>query len=149
MPKIIVNSGTPQDGEYELDLSRFSWRERAFITEISGTTPPEFLRKWFDVDPMTVLATTAVMMQRAGKVPNLETLMDAEENAITVDYSDLVTEGEDDASPPDGASPLSDGESDESESERRSSGGTSSPSSDSPETPQSGTGSPGSDTGAT
>lgn len=148
MPKIIVKTGTPQDGEYDLDLSRFSWRERAFITEVSGVTPPEYLKKWFDVDPMTVLATLAVMMQRAGKVPNLETLMDADEKAITVDYSDLVTE-EDDASPPDEASPPSDEERGEQESEKRSSGGTSRESSDSPETPQSDTGNPGSDTGAT
>ena len=147
MPKIIVKTGTPQDGEYDLDLSKFSWRERAFITEVSGVTPPEYLKKWFDVGPMTGLASVAVMMQRAGKVPNLETLMDAEENAITVDYSDLVAR-EDDASPPDEVSPLSEDERGEPESEKRSSGGTSSPSSDGPGTPQSDTGNPGSDTGA-
>ena len=148
MPKIIVSTGTPQDGEYELDLSHFSWRERAFITEVSGVTPPEYLKKWFDVDPMTVLATVAVMMQRVGKVPNLETLMDADEGAITVDYSDLLQE-DDDASPPDGASPPSESEGDEKSEESASSGPTSKESSDGPGTPQSGTGSHGSDTGAT
>lgn len=115
MPKVIVKTGTPQDGEYDLDLSQFSWRERAYITEISGTKPPEYLKKWFDVDPMTVLATVAVMIQRAGKNPNIEQLMDADENSITVDYSDLV-KTEDDASPPAEASlPSGSGSEDENE----------------------------------
>lgn len=117
MPKVIVKTGTPQDGEYDLDLSQFSWRERAYITEVSGTKPPEYLKKWFDVDPMTVLATVAVMIQRAGKNPNIEQLMDADENSITVDYSDLVP-AEGDAGPPDvAASPSSsEGEGEKSES---------------------------------
>jgi hypothetical protein len=106
MPKIIVNTGGTQDGEYDLDLSRFTWRERAYITEVSGTLPPEFIKKWFDNDPMTILATVGVMMQRAGKIPNLDAIMDADDTALTIDYTDLIDESEgDDASPPDEASP--------------------------------------------
>jgi hypothetical protein len=115
MPKIIVKVGKTQDGEYDLDINRFTWRERAFITELSGTLPPEFLKKWFEVDPMTVIATTAVMMQRAGLVPDIDSLMDAEtSDAITVDYSDLLPEGEeaDAEGPPESPSPSGDGEGD-------------------------------------
>lgn len=119
MPKIIVNTGGTQDGEYDLDLTHFTWRERAYITEVSGTLPPEYIQKWFANDPMTILATVGVMMQRAGKVPNLDAIMDADETALTIDYSDLIdeSEGEGDASPPDGASPPSESEGDESSDE--------------------------------
>lgn len=115
MPKIIVSTGGTQDGEYDLDLTHFTWRERAYITEVSGTLPPEYIQKWFANDPMTILATVGVMMQRAGIVPNLDAIMDADETALTIDYSDLVdeSEGEGDASPPDGASPPSESEGDE------------------------------------
>lgn len=116
MPKIIVSTGGTQDGEYDLDLTRFTWRERAYITEVSGTLPPEYIQKWFANDPMTILATVGVMMQRAGKVPNLDAIMDADETALTIDYSDLIDESEEaegDASPPDEASPPSESEGDE------------------------------------
>lgn len=115
MPKIIVSTGGTQDGEYDLDLTHFTWRERAYITEVSGTLPPEYIQKWFANDPMTILATVGVMMQRAGKVPNLDAIMDADETALTIDYSDLIdeSEGEGDAGPPDVASPPSGSEGDE------------------------------------
>lgn len=107
MPKIIVNTGGTQDGEYDLDLEHFTWRERAYITELSGTLPPEYFKKWFENDPMTILATVAVMMQRAGKVPNIDAIMDADsETAIKIDYSDILpAEGEEDEGPPAEASP--------------------------------------------
>lgn len=107
MPKVIVKTGTTQDGEFDLDLSKFSWRERAFITEISGTTPVEFAKKWFSVDPKTVIATVAVMMQRAGRNPDLDVLFDADETALTIDYSDLEEEESEEDSPPVEASPPS------------------------------------------
>lgn len=115
MPKIIVKTGGTQDGEYDLDLTHFTWRERAYITEVSGTLPPEYIQKWFANDPMTILATVGVMMQRAGVVPNLDAIMDADETALTIDYSDLIdeSEAEGDAGPPDGASPPSESEGDE------------------------------------
>jgi hypothetical protein len=112
MPKIIVSTGGTQDGDYDLDLSRFTWRERAYITEVSGTLPPEFIKKWFDNDPLTVLATVGVMMQRTGIVPNLDAILDADDTAITIDYSDLVDEG-DAESPPAEASPPSESDSGE------------------------------------
>lgn len=124
MPKIIVNTGGTQDGEYDLDLTHFTWRERAYITEVSGTLPPEYIQKWFANDPMTILATVGVMMQRAGKVPNLDAIMDADETALTIDYSDLIdeSEGEGDASPPDEVSPPSESEGDEKSDESETGG---------------------------
>jgi hypothetical protein len=99
MPKVKVATGTPQDGEYDLDLSHFTTRERAYIAKVSGTRPPEFFEAWFGGDPMTVVATIGVMMQRAGKHPDLDALLDADEKALTIDYSDLVKDG-DDVDPP-------------------------------------------------
>jgi hypothetical protein len=109
LPKVIVKTGTVYDGEYDLDLSSFSWRERAYIAEVSGTTAPNFATKWLAVDPKTVIATIAVMMQRSGVTPDLDTLFDASEDAYTIDYSDM--EQEEEKSPPgDGdPSPGSDG----------------------------------------
>lgn len=100
MPKVIVKTGTTQDGEYELDLSRFTTRERAYIKQVSGTRPPEFLEEWFGGDPMTVVATIGVMMQRGGKLPDIDVLLDADEKALTIDYSDLQKAAEDDGLPP-------------------------------------------------
>jgi hypothetical protein len=97
MPKVIVKTGTTQDGEYELDLARFTMRERAYIREVSGTRPPDFPEQWFGADPKTVIATVAVMMQRAGRQPDLDALLDSADNSITIDYSDL---GEGDDGPP-------------------------------------------------
>lgn len=124
MPKVIVKTGTTQDGEFDLDLSQFSWRERAYIAEVSGTTPPQFIEKWFSVDPMTVLATVAVMMQRAGRIPDLNVLMDASEDSFTIDYSDLEEEAKKEAEerPPAEASPLSDEESGEPNDDAETSG---------------------------
>jgi hypothetical protein len=122
VPKVIVKTGTTQDGEFDLDLTQFSWRERAYIAELSGTTPPKFAEKWFGVDPKTVIATVAVMMQRAGRTPDLDVLLDSPENAFTIDYSDLAAEAEDDAGPPDEASPLNGGESVENADESAASG---------------------------
>jgi hypothetical protein len=123
MPKVILTTGKPIDGEYDLDLSTFTWRERAYITEISGTKPPEFIRKWFDHDPLTIIATVGVMMQRAGRVPDLDSLLDADEGAITLDYSDLVEEEEEEeAGPPAEASPPSDDTSGESSDVEETSG---------------------------
>lgn len=100
MPKVTVKTGTTQDGEYELDLEHFTWRERAYITEVSGTLPPDYLAKWFAADPKTVLATVAVMMQRAGRRPDLDVLLDADDrDSIVVDYTDLQS-GEGDDGPP-------------------------------------------------
>lgn len=108
MPKIILSTGKPIDGEYPLDINTFTWRERAYITEISGTLPPEYVKKWFDHHPLTVLATVGVMMMRAGKIPDLDALLDADETAITIDYSDLLDEEAEKDDPPAEASPPSD-----------------------------------------
>lgn len=107
MPKVIVKTGTTQDGEFDLDLTKFSWRERAFIADVAGVTPVDYAKKWFSVDPKTVVATIAVMMQRAGRDPDLDVLFDAPEESFILDYSDL-TEQEDEAGPPAEASPQSD-----------------------------------------
>lgn len=124
MPKVVVKTGTTQDGEFDLDLSKFSWRERAFIAEVSGTTPPQFIDKWFSVDPLTVLATVAVMMQRAGRSPDMEVLLDADEDSFIVDYSDLEQKAKEAAeeSPPAEASPLSVDESGEQNDDAETSG---------------------------
>jgi hypothetical protein len=95
MPKVIVKTGTTQDGEYDLDLSQFTLRERAYIKDTSGTRPPEFAAEWFGGDPKTVIATVAVMMQRAGRIPDIDALLDADDKAITVDYTDLEEDGGD------------------------------------------------------
>lgn len=100
MPKVIVKTGTTQDGEYELDLSRFTTRERAYIRKVAGTLPIDFLEAWFGGDPMTVVATVGVMMQRAGKEPDLDVILDAEETALVIDYSDLKKDAEGDDGPP-------------------------------------------------
>jgi hypothetical protein len=100
LPKVIVKTGTTQDGEYELDLSHFTLRERAYIREASGTRPPEFAAEWFGGDPKTVIATVGVMMQRAGRIPDLDVLLDSDEKAITVDYTDLQQDEDGGDGPP-------------------------------------------------
>lgn len=107
MPKITVKTGQPHDGTYELDLTHFTWRERAFITELSGTLPPDYTAKWFGQDPKTVIATVAVMMDRANVVCDVDVLLDSDSaESILIDYSDLPKAEPDPTPPPsDAAAP--------------------------------------------
>lgn len=99
MPKVIVKTGRPFDGEYDLDLTHFTMRERAYIKEVAGVRPPEYAENWFGADPLTVIATVGVMLQRAGRRPDIDALLDANDDAITVDYSDLENDGGGDGPP--------------------------------------------------
>ena len=84
------------DGEYPMDLSisEFSMREWGLMSSVcmslgSPATGPEILAKFFQNDGPAIVAITAVMLQRAGKVPDIDALADLKGSAFTFDYTDL------------------------------------------------------------
>ena len=106
MPKLILKTGKPIDGEYPLDLtlSEFSMREWGFMASVcaalgSPAEGHEILGRFFKNDGPAIVAITGVMLQRAGKVPDVDALADAKGGAFTFDYSDLTAEAEDPNSP--------------------------------------------------
>lgn len=105
MPKLILKTGKPIDGEYPLDLtlSEFSMREWGYMASVcsalgSPAEGHEILGRFFKNDGPAIVAVTSVMLQRAGKVADLDALADAKGDAFTFDYSDL--QREDDDGPP-------------------------------------------------
>lgn len=106
MPKLILKTGKPMDGEYPLDLtiSEFSMREWGFMANVcnllgSPAAGHEIIGRFFQNDGPAVVAVTGVMLQRAGKVPDVDALADAKGEAFTFDYSDLKPEAVDDGPP--------------------------------------------------
>jgi len=96
VPKLIVKTGTTQDGEYPLDLSlqNFTMREQGLMSSVcqalgSPAYGNEIIGRFLADDGPAVVAVAAVMMQRAGKVPDVDILADAKRAAYVMDYSDL------------------------------------------------------------
>ena len=106
MPKLILKADKPFDGEYPMDLSisGFSMREWAVMAAIcSGMGSParghQILGYFYEYDGAAIVAVTTVMLQRAGKAVDPDSLVDLKGDAWTFDYTDL--EPEDDGGPPD------------------------------------------------
>ena len=89
MPKIVVKTGTTQDGEFDLDLSNFTGDEYIYIKAVAGVRAPEVAREWFAGDAGTFFAVLGVMMQRAGRDPDLAALQEKPFSCFTIDYSDV------------------------------------------------------------
>lgn len=112
MPKLIVKSGTTQDGEYDLDLSiaNFSMRENAYMASVcaamgSAAFGDEIVGRFLANDGAAIVAVTAVMMQRAGKVPDIDVLADAKRSAYVMDFSDLDQKEPEEGDDPNSLSP--------------------------------------------
>jgi hypothetical protein len=107
VPKLILKTGKPMDGEYPADLTHteFTQREWAFMASVCSAlgTPGyglEILTRFWQEDGPAVVALAAVMMQRAGKVADIDALADAKGSAFTWDFSDLEQKKAAEENPP-------------------------------------------------
>lgn len=92
--KIIIEGLRPHDGEYELDISRFTMRELHTIKRIAGIRAGEIADALKATDTDVVVALAVVALNRAGKDPDEDRLWDSQTGMIK-----LVFE-ESDESPP-------------------------------------------------
>lgn len=126
MPKLIIEGIAPYDGEYELDSSYFTFRERHTIKRISGARGAEIVDALEAGDSDVVMALAVIAISRTGTQPD--------ENMLWDGRGTVRLEMEDEPVPPDKAGTPDPGEQSES------SGDASKQSSDPTENDQSPTG---------
>lgn len=120
MPKLIVKTETVEDGEYPLDMTygNFTMDEFETMSRVSGAYGLEILDRFWKDDGPAIVAVAVVMMQRAGRSPDVATLKSAKRSSFTFDFTDLAADG--DGGPPAEAPPSGSdspgGSSDEAES---------------------------------
>lgn len=98
MPKVkIAEVGRGIDGEYEIDLGRFTNAELRLIKRESGVRAGEIEEAFRAMDNDLLVCFGIIALQRAGRLVDQEALWEADAGNISLDLSDLE---EDDDSPP-------------------------------------------------
>lgn len=100
MPKLIIaDVDTRFNGEYDVDISDLTNRELHFIYQQCQVTPVDIFRSLLTGHAGLVVALTAVMLERAGKQPDVAALWDAAAGLIRFDWSDEKAEVENELPP--------------------------------------------------
>jgi hypothetical protein len=112
MAKLKIEGLPQRDGEYDLDISRFTGSELHTVKEISGVRAGELQEALAAGDYDLVVAMTVIVLRRAGQTVDPAEIMEAEVGAITVDFDDAEVVEEEIPPPsaqPSGNSSSSDG----------------------------------------
>jgi len=92
MASLTIAGVPPLDGDYDLDISRFTNRELHTIKEISGVRAGELKAAVEAADNDLIVAFAVIVLRRAGKTVEPDQLWDADSGAITVTPDAAETE---------------------------------------------------------
>ncbi len=89
--KLIIDGDTYEAPE------RQTYRERRLIKQVTGLAGLEWVQAVERMDDDVALGLAAVALQRAGRFPGVEAMLDREIDTITLDFSDELRIADDEA----------------------------------------------------
>jgi hypothetical protein len=107
MPTLVIEGAAPWDGRYEFSDFGFTNRELYRIKQLSGIRAGELIEALEANDTSAYVGVAMVVLGRVGKMPDPDTLWNANVGSIVIDLDGGVA---DPPTPPDSGGETSDGD---------------------------------------